>query len=77
MVWSHPGLNSRYKNSAGRVTQTSPWRLAAGGLLAVDKSTRPERLPAWGKPIVLGKNNFREKVKNKTAMRTSMKRKRC
>jgi len=27
MVWSHPGLNSWYKNSKGRVTTTSPWRL--------------------------------------------------
>jgi 4-hydroxyacetophenone monooxygenase len=27
MVWSHPGVTSWYKNRAGRVTQTSPWRL--------------------------------------------------
>jgi 4-hydroxyacetophenone monooxygenase len=27
MVWSHPGVTSWYKNKAGRVTQTSPWRL--------------------------------------------------
>jgi 4-hydroxyacetophenone monooxygenase len=27
MVWSHPGMNSWYKNSEGRVTTTSPWRL--------------------------------------------------
>lgn len=27
MVWSHPGMNSWYKNSQGRVTTTSPWRL--------------------------------------------------
>ncbi|MFQ5512931.1 MAG: FAD-dependent oxidoreductase [Myxococcota bacterium] len=27
MVWSHPGMNSWYKNSKGRVTTTSPWRL--------------------------------------------------
>ena len=26
-VWSHPGMNSWYKNSQGRVTTTSPWRL--------------------------------------------------
>ena len=26
-VWSHPGMNSWYKNSKGRVTTTSPWRL--------------------------------------------------
>ncbi len=26
-VWSHPGVNSWYKNSKGRVTTTSPWRL--------------------------------------------------
>jgi len=26
-VWSHPGMNSWYKNPAGRVTTTSPWRL--------------------------------------------------
>ncbi len=28
MVWSHPGMTSWYKNSAGKVTTTSPWRLA-------------------------------------------------
>jgi 4-hydroxyacetophenone monooxygenase len=27
MVWSHPGVGSWYKNSKGRVTTTSPWRL--------------------------------------------------
>jgi 4-hydroxyacetophenone monooxygenase len=27
MVWSHPGMNSWYKNSQGLVTTTSPWRL--------------------------------------------------
>jgi 4-hydroxyacetophenone monooxygenase len=27
MVWSHPGMNSWYKNAAGRVSTTSPWRL--------------------------------------------------
>jgi 4-hydroxyacetophenone monooxygenase len=27
MVWAHPGVTSWYKNKAGRVTQTSPWRL--------------------------------------------------
>ena len=27
MVWSHPGMTSWYKNSKGRVTTTSPWRL--------------------------------------------------
>jgi len=27
MVWSHPGMDSWYKNSKGRVTTTSPWRL--------------------------------------------------
>ena len=26
-VWSHPGMNSWYKNPSGRVTTTSPWRL--------------------------------------------------
>ena len=26
-VWTHPGMNSWYKNSRGRVTATSPWRL--------------------------------------------------
>lgn len=27
-VWkSHPGMGSWYKNAAGRVTTTSPWRL--------------------------------------------------
>ena len=26
-VWTHPGMNSWYKNSRGRVTTTSPWRL--------------------------------------------------
>jgi 4-hydroxyacetophenone monooxygenase len=28
MVWSHPRMTSWYKNSKGRVTTTSPWRLA-------------------------------------------------
>jgi 4-hydroxyacetophenone monooxygenase len=27
MVWSHPGMNSWYKNAGGRVLTTSPWRL--------------------------------------------------
>jgi 4-hydroxyacetophenone monooxygenase len=27
MVWSHPGVDSWYKNSEGQVTTTSPWRL--------------------------------------------------
>jgi len=27
LVWSHPGMNSWYKNAHGRVTTTSPWRL--------------------------------------------------
>lgn len=27
MVWTHPGVNSWYKNAKGRVTQNSPWRL--------------------------------------------------
>jgi 4-hydroxyacetophenone monooxygenase len=27
MVWSHPGMNSWYKNGRGKVTTTSPWRL--------------------------------------------------
>lgn len=27
MVWSHPGVTSWYKNSAGRVHANSPWRL--------------------------------------------------
>jgi len=27
MVWSHPGMNSWYKNAKGRVIATSPWRL--------------------------------------------------
>jgi 4-hydroxyacetophenone monooxygenase len=27
LVWSHPGMNSWYKNANGRVTTTSPWRL--------------------------------------------------
>jgi 4-hydroxyacetophenone monooxygenase len=26
-VWAHPGMDSWYKNSKGRVTCTSPWRL--------------------------------------------------
>ncbi len=26
-VWSHPGMNSWFKNAKGRVTTTSPWRL--------------------------------------------------
>ncbi len=26
-VWAHPGVDSWYKNAAGRVTTTSPWRL--------------------------------------------------
>jgi 4-hydroxyacetophenone monooxygenase len=27
LVWSHPGMNSWYKNAHGRVLTTSPWRL--------------------------------------------------
>jgi 4-hydroxyacetophenone monooxygenase len=27
LVWSHRGMNSGYKNRAGKVTTTSPWRL--------------------------------------------------
>ena len=27
LVWSHPGVNSWYKNAHGRVLTTSPWRL--------------------------------------------------
>lgn len=27
MVWTHPGVNSWYKNARNRVTVTSPWRL--------------------------------------------------
>jgi 4-hydroxyacetophenone monooxygenase len=27
LVWSHPGMGSWYKNAAGKVTTTSPWRL--------------------------------------------------
>jgi 4-hydroxyacetophenone monooxygenase len=27
LVWSHPGMTSWYKNDAGKVTATSPWRL--------------------------------------------------
>ena len=27
LVWSHPGMDSWYKNSKGRVTTTSPWLL--------------------------------------------------
>ncbi|HLS82450.1 MAG TPA: FAD-dependent oxidoreductase, partial [Steroidobacter sp.] len=27
LVWSHPGVNSWYRNRAGRVVTTSPWRL--------------------------------------------------
>ena len=27
LVWSYEGISSWYKNSAGRVTTTSPWRL--------------------------------------------------
>lgn len=27
LVWSHPGMRNWYKNAAGRVTTTSPWRL--------------------------------------------------
>lgn len=27
MVWAHPGMSSWYKNSEGRVTTNSPWRL--------------------------------------------------
>jgi len=27
LVWSHPGMNSWYKNRRGKVTTTSPWRL--------------------------------------------------
>ncbi len=27
LVWSHPGMDSWYKNASGRVTTTSPWRL--------------------------------------------------
>ena len=27
MVWAHAGVNSWYKNSDGRVTTNSPWRL--------------------------------------------------
>ena len=27
LVWSHPGMNSWYKNGHGRVLTTSPWRL--------------------------------------------------
>ena len=27
MVWSHTGTNSWYKNAAGRILTTSPWRL--------------------------------------------------
>ena len=27
MVWAHPGEGSWYRNSKGRVTTTSPWRL--------------------------------------------------
>jgi 4-hydroxyacetophenone monooxygenase len=27
LVWSHPGVRNWYKNAAGRVTTTSPWKL--------------------------------------------------
>jgi 4-hydroxyacetophenone monooxygenase len=27
LVWSHPGVNSWYKNANGKVLTTSPWRL--------------------------------------------------
>ena len=27
LVWSHPGMRSWYKNAAGKVMNTSPWRL--------------------------------------------------
>jgi 4-hydroxyacetophenone monooxygenase len=27
MVWTHPGVNNWYKNSEGRVTTNSPWRI--------------------------------------------------
>jgi 4-hydroxyacetophenone monooxygenase len=27
MIWSHPGMDSGYKNMAERVTTTSPWHL--------------------------------------------------
>jgi 4-hydroxyacetophenone monooxygenase len=27
LVWAHPGMRSWYKNAAGKVTITSPWRL--------------------------------------------------
>ena len=41
MVWSHPGMNSWYKNANGRVMTTSPWRL--GRLLALDQRSRSWR----------------------------------
>jgi 4-hydroxyacetophenone monooxygenase len=28
LVWSHPAAHSWYRNKAGRVVTTSPWRLA-------------------------------------------------
>lgn len=27
MVWTHPGMNTWYRNSKGRVITNSPWRL--------------------------------------------------
>ena len=27
MIWSHPGMNTYYRNSRGRVTVATPWRV--------------------------------------------------
>mgnify|MGYP003694091721 CR=1 FL=1 len=42
LVWSHPAADSWYRNRAGRVVTTSPWR--RGGLLALDARAGSDRL---------------------------------
>lgn len=27
MIWTHPGIRNRYRNAAGRVVSTLPWRI--------------------------------------------------
>jgi len=49
LVWSHPGMNSWYRNASGRVTTTSPWRLV--DYWGLDQGAGPRRLRAPLTPI--------------------------
>jgi 4-hydroxyacetophenone monooxygenase len=61
MIWTHPGMETWYRNARGRVVTNSPWRLVdywrmtrEPDLNDFDVELAPDRVPETVKPVAAG-----------------------